>query len=893
MQLDTISISGSYAGCKPLLIADSHNNEVICAKGSVIQIIAVATGALINVFRGHKSIVTTVANAGCSNSNALIVSCSIDGHVIYWDKNTLQEVHHSIVETPIYRMYVPSNAVQGKIFTDHFRSNKSNGKRKSNGAVSAESSNDNSGNGKDDIYLVIDKNKDNTKQAIESKESGAKGAAVASSFIQQDDEREKLFKVVCYNPIKNKLGAKVSHLRRNIQNLTMISINNEDYVLISSKRKVSLWSVEEKCKIGGDALSEVKGYITCITADTTKGIVVTGHSNGEITIWYNMLSSFFDKKTKEKRFVNTIMHWHAHEVGALALSSDATFLYSGGKEGVVVIWEINTGLKAFCPRLGAEIAHINASSDSSNDAKVAVALRDNSVRIISASTRREEWTIRSLSIATSNNALNARAIFQSDSSFRCRIKFEGRTGFLVSNGYPGQLQSFDVSNQSFKSSYPITSYVYVSQKEAYTRMYLPCTVHYDFMKMNESGYDWMMTVDSRRGENTDNETSLKFWNWDIFVHGYKLNTQIDSPHNDHRITDAKFVVTDSSVALNSFINGTCVTCSVDGTIKIWKLLSGAVTKDKGVNAGSRWTCAYSFKHREVPCNYVSYSSDLSVMALAQENVIYLCNPNDMSVASRTLVNAMANNITFVAFIEPKQSPSNGGGCGAVLLVIGSKRNLAVYNLLTMKLLWGVSDMRFSTFSCAKNDQEAIKFTDKSSGWIAAAVKPDIPPTDSVGESVGQSPLNKEHKILVFSPYSSTPVCEKVVGSKVTSIVYYADTHAADTLPGSGIIAVNEGGEILAMFNNNVISEVHYTEASTRAVTVPKLVVQNNNNKEKLIEDNELDMLELKNVAASDNTRLFDMDTSNIPSISVLYDNFMLSLLKKQKVENAQAAPDNR
>lgn len=891
MQLDTLSISGSYAGCEPLLLADATNNEVICAKGSVVQIMALNTGALINVFRGHKGVVTGVAVAGSSNSNVLIVSCSVDGHVIYWDKNTLQEVHHCVVDKPVYRMYIPSNSVQGKIFTENYRNNKSSGKRKTNGIVSTGNGNNDTSNSKNEIYLVME----NEKVAAEVVQSGAKGVDRAAS---SNVEREKSFKVVCYNLVTNKIVTNVSYIRRNIQNLAIVNINNEDYLLISSKRKVLLWSLEEKCKIGGDVVSELKGYITCIVADTTKGIVVTGHSNGEITIWYNMLSSFFDNKSKEKNFVNTIMHWHAHEVRALAFSNDASFLYSGGKEGVVVMWEIKTGLKAFCPRLGAEIAHIHASSGSSSEAKVAVAVQDNSVRIISASSRKEEWTARSLSIAASNVSLNAHSVYQSDSSFRCRIKFEGRTGFLVSNGYPGQLQSFDITNQSFKSSYHITSYMYVSQKESYTRMFLPCTLHYDFMKMNESGYDWMMTVDSRRGENTDNETSLKFWNWDIFVHGYKLNTQIDSPHNEHRITDAKFVVTDSSIALKSFINGTCVTCSVDGTVKIWKLITEVVAKEgKGGNT-SRWTCAYSFKHREVACNYISYSSDLSVMALAQENVIYLCNPNDLSVASRTLVNAMANNITFVAFIEPKLSPSNGGGCGTALLVIGSKRNLAVYNLLTMQLLWGICDKRFSTISCAKNDQEAVKFTDKtdgtcSYGWIAVAVKPDIiPPTDSAVEPNGHGNCNMDNKILLFSPYSSTPLCEKVVGSKVTSIVYYSDIHGADTLPGSGIIAVNEGGEILAMFNNNSISEVHYTEASTKSIVIPTLVVQNNSYKEKLIDDNELDILELKGATSSDSTRLFDIDTSNIPSISILYDNFMLSLLKKRKVETAQAAVDN-
>ena len=227
MQLDTLSISGSYAGCEPLLLADATNNEVICAKGSVVQIMALNTGALINVFRGHKGVVTGVAVAGSSNSNVLIVSCSVDGHVIYWDKNTLQEVHHCVVDKPVYRMYIPSNSVQGKIFTENYRNNKSSGKRKTNGIESTGNGNNDTSNSKNEIYLVME----NEKVAAEVVQSGAKGVDRAAS---SNVEREKSFKVVCYNLVTNKIVTNVSYIRRNIQNLAIVNINNEDYLLISS-----------------------------------------------------------------------------------------------------------------------------------------------------------------------------------------------------------------------------------------------------------------------------------------------------------------------------------------------------------------------------------------------------------------------------------------------------------------------------------------------------------------------------------------------------------------------------------------------------------------------------------------------------------------------------------
>jgi NET1-associated nuclear protein 1 (U3 small nucleolar RNA-associated protein 17) len=47
-------------------------------------------------------------------------------------------------------------------------------------------------------------------------------------------------------------------------------------------------------------------------------------------------------------------------VSSLSLSVDGRYLYSGGEEGVLVVWQLGSGHKDFVPRLGAAIAHVAA-----------------------------------------------------------------------------------------------------------------------------------------------------------------------------------------------------------------------------------------------------------------------------------------------------------------------------------------------------------------------------------------------------------------------------------------------------------------------------------------------------------------------------------------------------
>jgi NET1-associated nuclear protein 1 (U3 small nucleolar RNA-associated protein 17) len=91
---------------------------------------------------------------------------------------------------------------------------------------------------------------------------------------------------------------------------------------------------------------------------------------GRILLWQNY-------KDTDK---NTSLHWHSHAVGSLKFSSDGDYLISGGKEAVLVIWQLESGEKKYLPRLGSSISFITSSF---NDSHYAISCEDNSIKIVS------------------------------------------------------------------------------------------------------------------------------------------------------------------------------------------------------------------------------------------------------------------------------------------------------------------------------------------------------------------------------------------------------------------------------------------------------------------------------------------------------------------------------
>ncbi|RVW33085.1 WD repeat-containing protein 75 [Vitis vinifera] len=72
-------------------------------------------------------------------------------------------------------------------------------------------------------------------------------------------------------------------------------------------------------------------------------------------------------------------HWHSAEVKVLSFSSDGAYLFSGGKEGVLVFWQLDTGKKKFLPRIGSPLLYFTTSLDPSLSS---VSCADNRIHLL-------------------------------------------------------------------------------------------------------------------------------------------------------------------------------------------------------------------------------------------------------------------------------------------------------------------------------------------------------------------------------------------------------------------------------------------------------------------------------------------------------------------------------
>jgi hypothetical protein len=151
-------------------------------------------------------------------------------------------------------------------------------------------------------------------------------------------------------------------------------------------------------------------------------------------------------------------------------------------------------------RLACVDLFVLCSANPSTGISVAVTTTDNCVHVINTASMREDWTVRSLCITSRqvsvplrqttdassdgaaanqntteksaedndehqflgiNRAAASRAqahtlpFIQSDHHWRSTLAVEPRSQWLVSNGYPGQLQAFDRTSQALSHAYQV------------------------------------------------------------------------------------------------------------------------------------------------------------------------------------------------------------------------------------------------------------------------------------------------------------------------------------------------------------------------------------------------------------------------------------------------------
>eukprot|EP00596_Hydrurales_sp_CCMP1899_P000374 CAMPEP_0119046284 /NCGR_PEP_ID=MMETSP1177-20130426/45607_1 /TAXON_ID=2985 /ORGANISM="Ochromonas sp, Strain CCMP1899" /LENGTH=937 /DNA_ID=CAMNT_0007019219 /DNA_START=394 /DNA_END=3207 /DNA_ORIENTATION=- len=824
-----------------------------------------------------------------------------------------------MVQSAVYDIIVPVAAAQGSFVNGIDNRILSNTEEKSDFH--------------DELYLVVGKSQVSLTVEVEAKDTVIDSTVEVKDRVKKRHLDGEDLTLVCYNTVTKKVRQRISSVSNPRQCVaSMGTLLGDRYIVVgSATSKITFWSESAQT---GPQYKPLLGQITCLATQENTGLLVTGHEHGEIAVWHDLIAWIQASKGKGKAQsvdvahpVCTTLHWHAHPVASLALSPDGRYMFSGGEEGVLVVWQLATGIKDFVPRLGAAITFLSAST---KESRVAVTTGDNSIRIVNTASLKEDWEMRSLYVPMTKTSkkkdelkvqshirINKGEVFtQSDSKYRASIRVEGRSGCIALNGYPGQLQMLDLATQIFRTSHEVVQFTRVSKKEVYSQIIVPSTTHYQFLDTPIGAL--LVTVDVRRGEDSEAEGSLKFWEWDAQRSNYRLSAQVDRPHGSSRVTSVIFAPSSSDITQHGSSSSHacyCATSAMDGSIKIWVGQSRPVTtavdkadkyKSSGFSTiGMHWSCSFSFKHRDCPAGAMSFSFDGSLLAVSYENVVTLWDPAHVMLR-KSIVAPSRDNVIFTAFVEPRASPVMGGGAGEAMLVVGTKQSLSVYDLISMQLMW-TTEGQFSSFAVASEEAAAIlcesgsgsrdKVSDsKSFAWIAASAKAESGDCDG-------NVTEGRYKIVLFSCYSSEPLYVQRVRSRVTSMTFWSNQRDLTSSLSSGVVALTEQAEIFMVATVEALKQ-HFSERSNphsnavqakvfgqKLPALPFTAVVNSYSQSSSSGANTIpesisgSLLRQKDDSGVNNgwlDEMFDSKSGNIPPLSTIYDDFMGGLLNKQQ-----------
>lgn len=469
----------------------------------------------------------------------------------------------------------------------------------------------------------------------------------------------------------------------------------------------------------------------------------------------------------------TTIHWHAHAVGALCFSADGVLLLSGGAEGTLVLWALESPSRpaSFLPRLGAAIVGLTPSGYDA--ARYLVRQADNCVRIVNTATMKVDTSVHGLrplpAALPPYAAVPATALLPASAGAALRGSAGG--GCLVVPCENAQLQFWDVLRDRHIMLLAVAPRNDVSATDgqpssASSRGGQPghrahaqqvaatAPPHVSHVAFSADG-SIMATVDQRSdaGPYGTREACLKFWDATNSTSAsgggghhqpFLLNTRADEPHAGGIAGLAYHPARDMAVT----------TGAADGEFKVWVREAAAASPSSANSSvsqpASHWRCRSLGAYRGLPLGPAAFASDGSILAVAAGGRVTLWDPEANALATvlppppvgaaggaaRSGGAAPAAPLSALAFVP--------GTPFLAAVVAGS--GLVVYNLLTAAVHWW-QPLQVTSFS-----------VDASYGLLAVAVPgASVPqPVQPPGAPQQPQPQPQHCHILVFDPASPAP-----------------------------------------------------------------------------------------------------------------------------------------
>ncbi|EEF29164.1 wd40 protein, putative [Ricinus communis] len=716
----------SYVTSPPAFSNDAK--RLLVCSGNSVSIFSTATGLQVASLEGHTALVTRVIVVPATSK--ILCYCwtaSLDGTIRYWDFSVPELIKTVDIKFPIFSMVIPSLLSQ-QAETNEKRS-------------------------KLFAYVSIE----NTKETEDQSKS-------LRGLIKK-----------CNLTDSRLLGGVTLTETKQPQFIT-ISPSGK-YFGIWTKRKLHIWIVpstdSERAIVKKITLHHTRN-MTVVAFHPTQKIVAAGDVTGRILIWRGfgnrsfgvndiLMSGISMNNDEERPGVRgdddaescTTWHWHPSEVNVLSFSSDGAYLYSGGKEGVLVVWQLDTGKKKFLPRIGSPLLYYTDSTDPSLSS---ISCADNQIHILK---------MPSMGILKSISGIKLPCSFPKMS----KVSFSGvafdRTSGLVAvrtENYCIQLYSlFDDRG--------------ISEVQVCERNYQPSdeiTLVVALVALSLDG-SMMSTAEVKLAEEgLGGLVCLKFWALGSDNKNFSLSTIVYDPHRDAEISSLTFHPTRCMA----------VSTSYGADFKVWVCNYGILRKDQ-VLTNSRWTCHAVASYKKKPMTAAAFSNDGSVLAVAAETVITLWDPDkNILVAVLGETDTPIRTLSFVGKSEYLASAS-----------LGSKPQLSVWSMSKLSMSWSY-----------RLHVEAVASTAAASCFAALIL---LPESSASSETFG----SRDGVILFFNAANPIPMATWLVNKAKGGVLAFLQLSQSSSVEGT--FDAIPPRELLAYMNGDheyVLFDPHGKEA---------------------------------------------------------------------------------
>lgn len=306
--------------------------------------------------------------------------------------------------------------------------------------------------------------------------------------------------------------------------------------------------------------------------NTPRVDIAVGVESGEIMLYEDLLFKLIGKE-KQKTTVDIsarILHWHRGPVSSVKWSRDGNYLTSGGRETVLVIWNLDTNQQQYLPHLSSEIMNISVSPKGSS---YALRLSDNSVMVLSTANLDAMTNISGFAgKQSSENALTA-ALHPTSPD---RLLVAVSKSIFRKDQSATALQTYDLNTDRELGRQALTrnSTTVVTTQSSASANLEPNVTH---ICLSADG-KWLATLEEWHADpqdldgvtltsedNVDDfgaESCLKIWLYNEQQSEWELVNRIDNPHSRGSI---KVLALESSPCRNEF-----ATAGADGKVKIWR-----------------------------------------------------------------------------------------------------------------------------------------------------------------------------------------------------------------------------------------------------------------------------------------------------------------------------------